>query len=349
MARIKLGAMVTAIKGKIGGTVFKGGRYGAVATNKPNGGHTHTNERPLCVLVSNVPHEYHLICYAEWWLFPYYATRSSFMPYIASQWRGLTLDQAASWNSGAATFPQVNSFGDSYIPTGFNLFVKINTNLAVNSLALVLTCPIPPVMLVPPVQGIVITEDGLVNVIMSDPIPAAYILEIWASGTYNANSSRAFNKRSIVGYIKSITGIAASFQLKRRKLWGYIKRNQKINFSYRYIHIGTGIAGPFYNSTVTVQPPSGLALSLTYSIVEVDDVFTATVNWVQAGAIDVLTQLATSIPVCTAITEADVQGLALEGSYEVVIAGGSIAVVSIHNADGMLMQKNLSLYPQVTP
>lgn len=36
MATVKMSALVTALKGKIGGTVFQGSKVGQVAKNKPN-------------------------------------------------------------------------------------------------------------------------------------------------------------------------------------------------------------------------------------------------------------------------------------------------------------------------
>ena len=59
----------------------------------------------------------------------------------AQAWRGLTDAQRTSWNSSVATFAKTNIFGDLRNPSGFNLFCRLNANLATVSASTISTPP----------------------------------------------------------------------------------------------------------------------------------------------------------------------------------------------------------------
>jgi len=48
---------------------------------------------------------------------------------LAQTWRTLTADQRSAWNSAVQDFARTDIFGDIKNPTGFNLFVRLNTNI----------------------------------------------------------------------------------------------------------------------------------------------------------------------------------------------------------------------------
>lgn len=101
MAKVVFGGGVSAISGKIGGTVYsrnKGGAYTrnfAVPTN------------PSTV-------------YQE-------EARDRLTQY-SNEWRGLTEQQRLSWNEWAATHPILDRLGAAKLLTGAQAYTKINTN-----------------------------------------------------------------------------------------------------------------------------------------------------------------------------------------------------------------------------
>jgi hypothetical protein len=103
MASIKFSALVSAVKGKINGSVFSGGPSGtSIRNNKTGGGRKSVIWDKQKSIFSN----------------------------IARLWRTLTNDQQDAWNIASVNFPSTNKFGDPRIPSGFEIFQKFNTNLA---------------------------------------------------------------------------------------------------------------------------------------------------------------------------------------------------------------------------
>ena len=62
---------------------------------------------------------------------------------IAGLWRTLTVAQQDSWITGAVNYPAVNKFGVAYTPSGYQVFVTLNTQLLILNAAPAVTCPVP--------------------------------------------------------------------------------------------------------------------------------------------------------------------------------------------------------------
>lgn len=96
MALIQLGANITGISGKQGGTVYSRNRFGAYTRNKT-----------IPVNVSNTKTS---------------LVRDNFRS-AASKWKTLTSVERTSWNNFAANYTYTNVFGEAKKLTGFQLFV----------------------------------------------------------------------------------------------------------------------------------------------------------------------------------------------------------------------------------
>jgi hypothetical protein len=100
MANIKLGAIVTDIRGKLGGTVFSRGGGGSIVRNwtKPTNPRSNRQEVNRAAISS-----------------------------ITYRWnKTLTQDQRDDWNTYAANTPWVNSLGQAIVMTGIAAFVRLN-------------------------------------------------------------------------------------------------------------------------------------------------------------------------------------------------------------------------------
>ena len=102
MARIKFGMMMTDARGKLGGHVFTKARSGATVRTKVSPANPKTSAQG--------------------------AVRSRFAT-LSQSWRNLSEEQRIAWNNKASTVGKTNIFGDTYFPSGKNLFVAINTNI----------------------------------------------------------------------------------------------------------------------------------------------------------------------------------------------------------------------------
>lgn len=139
MARIKFGMMMTDARGKLGGHVFTKARSGATVRTKV----TPANPQSLAQSVAR--------------------TR---LGALSQSWSSLTEEQRVAWNSRALEVGKTNIFGDSYYPSGKNLFVSVNTSVL---LAGGVVVPVPPI-----------------NVEIPNIINAEFIVEVGATSISSA-------------------------------------------------------------------------------------------------------------------------------------------------------------------
>jgi len=122
MAKIKLGAIVVDMSGKLGGHVFaknKGGNYMRTKTTPLN---------PQTAAQSEI--------------------RSIFAT-VSSGWSALTDVNRESFKSSVEAYAKTNVFGDLKSPTAKALYQRLNTNLAYTSQTVLTTCLAPAVVVSP--------------------------------------------------------------------------------------------------------------------------------------------------------------------------------------------------------
>lgn len=113
-AQTKMGMWMTDARGKSGGHVITKNRQGQAVRTKV----TPVNRR------SNSQQN----------------SRSKFTT-LSQAWRALTQAQRDSWNSASGDTKRSNIFGDSYSPTGKNLYMIVNENLLLANQAIVTDPP----------------------------------------------------------------------------------------------------------------------------------------------------------------------------------------------------------------
>lgn len=116
MAKIKLSAIVSEMRGKLNGSVFSKNRGGAYLRTKV----TPVNPQSLAQGLVR-------------------ATLTA----LSQGWRGLTEAQRLAWNSAVSGFTSTDIFGDIKTPSGINLYNKLNLNLAAIGEAPINTPPVP--------------------------------------------------------------------------------------------------------------------------------------------------------------------------------------------------------------
>lgn len=116
MPKIQLSALATDMKGKSGGSVF--------ARNK---GGLYFRGNPSPVQKKS----------AEW------NSQKVRFSKVSSSWKALTDNEREAWEDMAVNYPLQNAWGNTYIPSGFQLYMKLNTNLISHGLP-TLTTPLAP-------------------------------------------------------------------------------------------------------------------------------------------------------------------------------------------------------------
>ena len=124
MAKIKWsGIGIVDGRGKINGTVLSKNRGGAYARVKV------TPSNPRSVAQQFV--------------------RSN-LAFLAQKWKTLTQEQRDTWSANVSNYTRTDIFGDIKTPTGYNLFMRINTALRDASTELFFNIPAPAVDVVAP-------------------------------------------------------------------------------------------------------------------------------------------------------------------------------------------------------
>lgn len=124
MALIKFGGGVSAISGKIGGTVYARNRGGAYARNWAKPTNTPTTKQS--------------------------SNRLAFGN-VSKAWAALTVLQQENWNTLASTVTRMNRLGDLYTPTGRQIFLESANNLRVVGFDPLTDAP--PSLLQPTIDG----------------------------------------------------------------------------------------------------------------------------------------------------------------------------------------------------
>lgn len=101
MASIKYSGLIDSIKGKIAGTSFQLGYAGNIVKAKSK---TRLATVPLLVL----RHQY----------------KKAFFTVVSQAWRAMSDVQRTNWNTASALFPATNRFGDTYTPSGYQIFIQ---------------------------------------------------------------------------------------------------------------------------------------------------------------------------------------------------------------------------------
>lgn len=102
MPQIKFSGLVTAMKGKAGGSIFSQNKQGAYFRNNRWGGGRKS---------------------ARW------DAAKNRLQTMSNAWRLLTSEQREAWQAAAVNYPFENKFKEEYIPSGYQLFMSLNGTL----------------------------------------------------------------------------------------------------------------------------------------------------------------------------------------------------------------------------
>jgi hypothetical protein len=186
MAKIKLGAFITEIAGKVGGTVFSRNKGGAYAKNRV------MPSNPRTTAQQNI---------------------RGFFGAMAQQWRALTINQRESWKELAANFNASNALGDAIKLSGIALFQKLNGNLRSLTLPPILTAPAlggtDPIT----INNFGMGNDGAGNLTTSLSVAALATavpdteFAVFATPPYSVGISNVNNKFRLIGNFPTIVAL----------------------------------------------------------------------------------------------------------------------------------------------
>jgi hypothetical protein len=227
MAKVKFGMYMTDARGKQGGHVFTKNRSGACVRTKVSPTNPQT--------ASQV------------------AARARFS--VNSQgWRGLTDDQRQAWNSAVGDFKGTNIFGDIVTPSGINLYVRINTQLALIGEAAISTPPLPTeVARIITLSVASASGAGTMVATYADAIPADTHAVILATPAMSPGRSFVKSDLRVIGSFVaadvSPLDIATEYETKFGSIGA---AGQKIHFQMYLIDDNTGLVGAIIAATSVI-------------------------------------------------------------------------------------------------
>lgn len=178
MAKIQLGAFVTDIRNKVGGSVFSKNRAGAYVRNKV------TPVNPSTVAQGN--------------------SRSRFTGF-SQGWRGLTSGQQSQWRDATSSFPKTDQFGNIYYLSGAQLYQSLNNSLKVVGASAITAPPVPSSVEAVTSATLTMTK-GTPSASLAfapSPVPANTAFMIYATPGVSPGVSFVKNQYRLIGVISS--------------------------------------------------------------------------------------------------------------------------------------------------
>jgi len=190
MSKIKFGAIVVDGRGKIGGHVMTKNRQGSALRTKV----TPINRK------SNTQQ-----------------SAKNRLANLSDNWRGLTDAQRQSWDAAAQDVKRSNIFGDSYSPTGKNLYMIVNQNLLLAGSSATSTPPaVTPATALTSLSVDDFSGGALSFAFAPTPVPASHVLRVEAtrplSPAVQASDSQFSFVKNIAAAQTSTQDIATEYE-----------------------------------------------------------------------------------------------------------------------------------------
>lgn len=225
--KCKFGSIVVDGRGKIGGHVISKNRAGAFMRTKV----TPTNPKTSYQVLSRQR-----------------------LSTLAIAWSGLTDAYRLAWKNAVDLWKSTNVFGDLKKPSGFNLFQRLNNNLAQVGVAAQNTPPLPAAIGAWTTFSFIPDNTGtMVVTFVPTPVPAGFAVLIdgtapCSPGISNANA-RFRRITSLAAAVATGVDIQAAYVAK----FGSIAPiGNRIFLRAKYINIATGQVGGSVEATAII-------------------------------------------------------------------------------------------------
>lgn len=164
---------------------------------------------------------------------------------FAASFRALTAAQILAWNNAASDFLGTNVFGDSVTPTGLQLYVKINSNLAAIGVAALSDPPSPTALSALTATIASLTNAAFTLSLGSITTDETYVIEATAPVSpgrlFLKNEFRVITTVAGTGSAIPAQNIFAAYSAK----FGAPVTGQRVGIRVKVIHETTGQSGVY--------------------------------------------------------------------------------------------------------
>lgn len=227
MAKIKLTAFVAGIRGSVAGTTFsrnKGGDYvrTKVTPNNPDTA--------------------------------FQQARKNNLTSLAQAWRALTAAQIAAWNAAVEGFKTTDIFGDLKTPSGEQLYMRLNMNLALVGTAAISDPPAPAEVEAPSSFSIDMdVSDAEVNANFAPTVPADHKAIVRFTPQFSPGISNFKNKLRNLTTMAAATTSPQNLNNEWTGRFGTLVAGQKIGAEILFVNTTTGLKSGTLKASAIVQ------------------------------------------------------------------------------------------------
>jgi hypothetical protein len=216
MAKIKFGMMMTDARNKLGGQVFSKNRGGAYVRTKVTPANAQT---------------------------AFQTAVRSILTYLAQNFRALTANQILAWNNAVSDFTSTDIFGDVKTPSGLNLYVRLNANLAKIGEAYITAPPLPSN--VTPITGVAVAAAagaGTVSISANEAtVGAGQKMYIEATACLSPGKNFVKSEFRTIGYTGANAALPYAAGAAYTTKFGAMTAGQKLFIRVRTVDTTTGL------------------------------------------------------------------------------------------------------------
>ena len=228
MAKIKLSAIVSEMRGKLNGSVFSKNRGGAYLRTKVTPVNPNTASQG--------------------------AVRGA-LTGIAQTWRTLTEAQRKAWNTAVSNFTKTDIFGDVRNPSGINLFTRLCMNLNNIGISYLTDPPLPAQVTYMENVVVVSNETTPAMTVALDTIGGTGTCELVIEATPMMSAGKDFVKSEfrVIDHKPETTSSPIDILAKYTAKFGAPVTGQKVFVRLKMVDPATGLtSGYFQSSTITL-------------------------------------------------------------------------------------------------
>lgn len=215
MAKVKFSALISEMRNKLNGSVFARNRGGNYLRTKV----TPVNPQSIAQVAAR-----------------------SLLTQFSQGWRGLTQTQRDAWNSVTDQWSTTDVFGDSIDPTGAQLYIRLNINIA-NAGGSAITTPPQPVG-AEALDSLSVTAAagaGQFDVEYTPlAVPADHTMYVESTPMVSPGISNASNRFRFIGTLAAAAASPADLSTEQTNKFGALVEGQKVFVRAKFININTG-------------------------------------------------------------------------------------------------------------
>jgi len=227
MALFRPGPAVAQISGSVGGTTFSHNKGGMYMRNRSNP----TNPSS-----------------------PAQLARRATLATLSASWQDLTTGQRAAWTEWGRQNPGTNALGDSFLLSGQNSFVKLNSKILLDSASQIDTPPI----IASPDALVTIVQDGDIGAGATDltftgALPSGGKIELWGTAQDSAGKEYVKNLEKFIAFSPADQASPWDNQAAIEAVLGTLVVGQTLHVKAAVYDPATGRSSQFLKTRVLVS------------------------------------------------------------------------------------------------